>query len=59
MRSTEDREDVEHIAIAAALRYYLERTEIIQSNQEEDKEAGKRWLSPAVSPTRPLCRGKP
>jgi acetyl/propionyl-CoA carboxylase alpha subunit len=42
-RSSAENENVEHIALAAALDYYLEQTALIQSNQELDREAGKRW----------------
>jgi acetyl-CoA carboxylase biotin carboxylase subunit len=33
----------EHIALAAALQYYLERTALISSNEALDREAGRRW----------------
>ncbi len=35
--------DSMNIAIAAALKYYLDRTEVITSNQADDREAGRRW----------------
>jgi acetyl-CoA carboxylase biotin carboxylase subunit len=43
MRSPSAHTDMEHVALAAALEYYLQRTELIQSNQAVDREAGMRW----------------
>ncbi|MCB1218050.1 acetyl-CoA carboxylase biotin carboxylase subunit [bacterium] len=33
----------EQIALAAALKFYLDRSEVILSNQADDREAGRRW----------------
>jgi acetyl-CoA carboxylase biotin carboxylase subunit len=43
MRTRGEKENVEHIALAAALQYYLQRTELINSNRAEESEAGRRW----------------
>jgi acetyl-CoA carboxylase, biotin carboxylase subunit len=43
LRSSGEQESVEHIALAAALQYYLEKTDILTSNYAGDREAGRRW----------------
>jgi acetyl-CoA carboxylase biotin carboxylase subunit len=43
LRSLGEQDSQERVALAAALFYFLERTESIASNQLEDREAGRRW----------------
>jgi acetyl/propionyl-CoA carboxylase alpha subunit len=43
MRSRTSLEEDEHIALAAGLQYYLERTALISSNERDDDKAGQRW----------------
>ncbi|MCC7478712.1 acetyl-CoA carboxylase biotin carboxylase subunit [bacterium] len=43
VRSPGEHANIEHIALAAALEYFLERTALIKSNQAADREAGRRW----------------
>ncbi|MCH7472455.1 acetyl-CoA carboxylase biotin carboxylase subunit [bacterium] len=43
LHSPSEHANAEHIALAAALQYYLERTTLISSNMAEDREASKRW----------------
>ncbi len=43
MRGGEQQHVVEDVAIAAALKYYMERTSLISGNAEQDEELGKRW----------------
>jgi len=38
-----EHDNLEHIALAAALKYYMERTELVSTNQQLDSEAAKRW----------------
>ena len=43
LRSTGENGMSEHIALASALQYYLERTALVSSNQQLDAVASKRW----------------
>jgi len=43
MHSPAEQKIAEHIALAAALQYFLQRTELIATNEEEDREASQRW----------------
>lgn len=43
LRSANGHANQDHIALAAALQYYVERTEVISSNQAEESEASRRW----------------
>jgi acetyl-CoA carboxylase biotin carboxylase subunit len=43
MRGPQEGIDSANIALAAALKYFLDRTEVITSNQADDREAGRRW----------------
>ena len=43
LRSTDEDGVSEHIALASALKYYLERTALVSSNQQLDAVASKRW----------------
>jgi acetyl-CoA carboxylase biotin carboxylase subunit len=43
MRSPDEVENIEHIAMAAALHYYLQKENVLESNQAVDREAGRRW----------------
>jgi acetyl-CoA carboxylase biotin carboxylase subunit len=43
LHSSGEKAEEEHIALAAALQYYLERTAMVSSNARDDDEAGRRW----------------
>lgn len=43
LRTTDAQDSGEQVALAAALFYYLERTEVIASNKQEDTESGRQW----------------
>jgi acetyl-CoA carboxylase biotin carboxylase subunit len=43
LRSVAEQENVEHIALAAALQYYIDKTDLLSSNSAGDREGGHRW----------------
>ena len=43
LRSKSEHANQEHIALAAALQYYIERTDLVTSNRAQDHEASHRW----------------
>jgi acetyl-CoA carboxylase biotin carboxylase subunit len=43
LRSAPEQENVEHIALAAALQYYIEKTDLLASNANADRDGGQRW----------------
>lgn len=43
LQSSTEHDTAEHVAIAAALQYYLERTSLLKSNQAQDEAASRRW----------------
>jgi acetyl-CoA carboxylase biotin carboxylase subunit len=43
LHSRGELDEEEHIAMAAGLQYYLERTALISGNARDDDEAGRRW----------------
>ena len=57
LRTGAEQHVTENIAIAAALKYYMERTTLISGNAERDEELGKRWkLAHRMSSTSYLPR---
>jgi len=43
LRTTDQQQTSEQVALAAALFYYLERTEVIAGNKLEDTDSGRHW----------------
>jgi acetyl-CoA carboxylase, biotin carboxylase subunit len=43
LRTTDEQQSVDQVALAAALYYYLERTDVIAGNKLEDTESGRQW----------------
>jgi acetyl-CoA carboxylase biotin carboxylase subunit len=43
MESNAEHRTLEQVALASALQYYIERTELISSNHAADSEASRRW----------------
>jgi acetyl-CoA carboxylase biotin carboxylase subunit len=43
LRSVDEQENVEHIALAAALQYFIDKTDLLTSNAAGDREGGHRW----------------
>jgi acetyl-CoA carboxylase, biotin carboxylase subunit len=57
LRSGAEKDVAGDVAIAAALKYYMERTTLISGNAEQDEELGKRWkLAHRLSSTSYLPR---
>jgi acetyl-CoA carboxylase, biotin carboxylase subunit len=57
MRQVSAHHGVQDVAIAAALKYYMERTAVISGNAAQDEELGKRWkLAHRLSSTSYLPR---